>query len=148
IPDTGDAGGNVLMGRWDYPQVSGNAFVSVTGASVNAFEANGYLETGPATSPYTDTVALGLKYIISRLATQPMDVQTVGDTSGTGRNDDPDTNGDGIGIAPSFLEPDPPYQSGMVMDAIVAAGTPAALATTGPAGVVGLTYGKIIQDMA
>ena len=153
-PDTGAPGGNVLMGRWDYPQFfgttdfDGNVTVSVSGASVNAFEANGYLESGPASSPYSETVALGLKYLFSRLATQVMDVQTVGDLTGNGRNDNPDTNGDGIGIAPNLTEQDPPYQSGMVMDAIVAAGTPATVTTTGPAGVVGLTYGKIIQDMS
>ncbi len=148
-PDSGGTGGNVLMGRWDYPQVSGSATASVSGASVNAFEANGYLESGPSSSPYTDTVALGLKYLFARLSTQPMDLQTVGDLSGTGRSDDPDTNGNGIGIAPNpGLEPDPPYQSGMIMDAIVAAGTPAKVTTTGPAGVVGLAYGTIIQDMA
>mgnify|MGYP002063883118 CR=1 FL=1 len=33
------------------------------------------------------------------------------------------------------------------MDAIVASGRPGAVATTGPDGVIGKTYGEIIQDM-
>jgi uncharacterized repeat protein (TIGR01451 family) len=149
--ETGVAGGNILMGRWDYPQFFGSATVSVTAASVNAFEANGYLQTGPATSPYTDTVRLGLLYTVARLAAQPISVQTVGDITGNGRNDDPDTNGNGVGVAVdnflSFIEFDPPYQNGMVMDAILASGTPNRVATTGGAGVIGETYGDIIQDM-
>ncbi|MEL7450290.1 MAG: PKD domain-containing protein, partial [Pseudomonadota bacterium] len=39
------------------------------------------------------------------------------------------------------------YQSGMFMDAVIASGTPGAVATTGPAGIIGRTYGDIVQDM-
>src|SRR5262245_26944680 len=53
---TGNPGGAIPMGSWAYP-LTGFSFgtASVTGASVNAFEANGYLQTGPSTSPYSET---------------------------------------------------------------------------------------------
>ena len=140
---TGTTGGTIPMGRWDYPQTFGQAEVTVTGASTNAFEANGYLESGPASSPYTETVDRGLKYMISRLATQPISVQPAGN---------PDTNGNGLGIgvigtSHVNINNHATYKMGMIMDAIVASGTPGATATTGPVGVTGRTYGDIVQDM-
>lgn len=139
----GAANGDIPMSRWDYPQTNGQAATTVSAASVNAFEANGYREDGPADSPYTETVARGLRYVISHLATQDLVPQTVP----AGRDDDPDTNGNGIGIYVLDNFRDAPYQGGMIMDAIIASGTPNAVATTGPASVVGETYGDIIQDM-
>jgi hypothetical protein len=140
---TGGTGGAIPMTRWDYPQVSGQAEVTATAASINAFEANGYLETGPADSPYSETVARGLAYVISRLATAAIGLQPAGD---------PDSNGNGLGIGVIgtvhvALTDHANYKIGMVMDAIVASGTPGAVAISGPAGVIGETYGDIIQDM-
>jgi hypothetical protein len=112
----------------------------VSGASVNAFEANGWMQTG--SGPYADTVARGLKYLFSQLAAQAINAQTVG---GTGRNDDPDGNGNGLGVYVNGI--DPPYQGGMVMDAIVASLTPGTITESGPANVISRTYGEIIQDM-
>jgi hypothetical protein len=59
--------------------------------------------------------------------------------------DNPDSNGNGIGVFAT--SPFPPYASGMVMDGIIASGTPNAVAVTGPANVIGRTYAQIIQDM-
>ncbi len=140
---TGNTGGAIPMGRWDYPQKSGSIFTTVTAASTNAFEANGYREDGPANSPYTETVARGLKYTISQLVTEAINVQTFG---AAGRSDDPDTNGNGFGITNADTA-DRSYANGMLMDAIVASGTPGAVATTGGTNVIGRTYGDIIQDM-
>jgi hypothetical protein len=142
--------GAIPMGMWDFPQKSGTPQISAAGAAVNAFEANGYLETGPATSPYTDTVRRGLKYVIAGLFTQPISLQHWDRPPGTGgasplTGDDPDVNANGIGIGVNGT--DPPYQGGMVMDAIIASGTPGTIATTGPANVIGRSYGAIIQDM-
>ena len=140
---TGAAGGTIPMGRWDYPQTFGQAEVTVSAASVNGFEANGYFENGPASSPYTDTVARGLKYLIAKLGTRSITPQPAGN---------PDTNGNGIGIgvigtSHITLDDHATYKMGMVMDAIVASNTPGAVATTGPANVINRTYGDIIQDM-
>lgn len=139
----GTAGGTIPMGRWDYPQTGGQVTASVIGATVNAFEANGYLENGPTSSPYTDTVARGLRYLFSQLTSQAIAVQTFNRPAGQG--DDPDILDNDLGVRVNGI--DPPYQGGMVMDAIIASGTPDAVATTGPANVIGRTYGDIIQDM-
>ena len=141
---TGTAGGAIPMGRWDFPQVGGQAETSVAGSAVNAFEANGYLESGPVSSPYSDTVARGLKYLIATLATRPIGVQPAGD---------PDGNGNGVGVGvPGVvhrgIDNHATYKMGMVMDAIVASQTPGTVATTGPADIIGRTYGDIVQDMA
>lgn len=138
--DGNETGGNgtIPMGRWDFPQTSGQVRLSVTGAVVNAFEANGYLENGPASSPYSNTVARGLKYIFARLRTDT-GVQTLQ------AGEDADTNGNGLGV--TVNEGEVNYQSGMFMDAVIASGTPGAVATTGPAGIIGRTYGDIVQDM-
>ena len=138
---SGAEGGTIPMGRWDYPQTFGQATATVSGASTNAFEANGYREDGPDDSPYSDTVRRGLKYVFSQLAAEGINVQTVP----AGRSDDPDTNANGLGVFVNGI--DPPYQGGMIMDAIIASGTPNAVATTGPVNVAGRTYGDIIQDM-
>ena len=140
---TGGAGGLIPMGRWDYPQTVGLAEVTVTGASVNAFETHGHFEHGPATSPYTDTVARGLKYIISHLDPEPIAVEPAGDP-------DVNANGFGIGVRGDVIASTSGHHAlkqGMVMGAIVASNTPAAVATTGPAMVIGRTYGDIVQDM-
>ena len=138
---TGDTGGAIPMGLWDYPQKGGDVETTGSAASTNAFEANGYREDGPADSPYTETVARGLRYTISQLIAEDINVQTVP----AGRNDDPDTNGNGIGI--TNLGGERPYENGMLMDAIVASGRPDTVAITGAANVIGRTYGDIVQDM-
>jgi hypothetical protein len=143
--------GAIPMGMWNFPQKpSGHLEASGTGAAINAFEANGYLETGPATSPYTDTVARGMRYIIASLGTTAIGLQHFDRPPGTGggtplTGDNPDSNGNGIGVFAT--SPFPPYASGMVMDGIIASGTPNAVAVTGPANVIGRTYAQIIQDM-
>jgi hypothetical protein len=148
---TGGSGGAIPMGRWDYPQTSGQAEVTVSAASVNAFEANGYLETGPAGSPYTFTVERGLLYVISRLDDRAITPQPNCNAPGDG----PDINGNGVGIGVQGTVHNNPaiddhatYKMGMVMDAIIASGTPGEVSTTGFPGVIGKTYGDIIQDMA
>jgi hypothetical protein len=137
--------GPIPMAKWDFPQTGSNtgAASAGTAAVVNAMEANGYLETGPAGSPYTETVRRGLKYAIASVSTIGITPQSFGRPAGS--PDDPDANGNGIGIRVN--EGSPNYSGGMVMDAIIASGTPTAVAATGPANVIGRTYGDIIQDM-
>ena len=146
--------GDIPMGYWLYShETSGSVTVSVTGSTINAFEANGYRETGPASSPYTDTVSRGLQYLFARLQAIPIDNQTFGSLDANPRDDDPDGNGNGLGITldnrnlNNVTVIDPPYQLGMIMDAIVATGTPGTLAAAGPDDVLGRSYGDIVQDM-
>jgi hypothetical protein len=148
--DTGNTGGTTPMGRWDYPQTFGQAVAAVTASSVQAFESNGYSQSGD--TPYAETVRRGLRYAIARLASRPLSIQTVGDLSGNGRSDDPDTNGNGIGVSVDdfvgFIEHDGPSQNGMLMGALAASGTPSAVAITGNSGVKGQTYREIERDMS
>ena len=97
--------GTIPMSTWNFPQTGGTAQGQATGtaAVVNAFEANGYTETDGPASPYTETVARGLRNLIARLTPQPITLQTFGRPAGL--PDDPDTNGNGIGIRVNVVAP-------------------------------------------
>jgi uncharacterized repeat protein (TIGR01451 family) len=150
----GQAESTIPMGSWSYTNYGGELTVSVQGATLNAFEANGHRGNGDDTNPYTETVARGMNYLFARLGTDALAIQTAGSLDANPRSDDPDSNGNGIGISLDNRNlggiggnGDEPYQLGMVIDAIVASGTPGALATTGPADVIGRSYSDIVQDM-
>ncbi|MSV28093.1 MAG: hypothetical protein EXQ52_05025 [Bryobacterales bacterium] len=49
-------------GYWD----SWSSYYSIAPSNVNALEANGHLEGGPAANPYTETVQRGLRAVFSR----------------------------------------------------------------------------------
>jgi hypothetical protein len=138
------SGGQELGNWWSASKYEGYAnygFYGISALNVNAFEVNGHLETGSPDNPYTETVARGLKAIFSVLTT----VSIANQTNGLGTFT-PDTNGNGIGLV--INQSYQYYQSGMLMDAIIASGTPEAVTTTGPVNVIGRTYKDIIQDMA
>jgi len=87
--------------------------------------------------PYHTTVQKGLDWLFGVAAIQSIAVQPAGD---------PDSNGNGIGIYfPS--DGNPIYETPMVLLAIVASQTPAAVTTTGPANVIGRTYYDIAVDI-
>jgi len=123
--------------RRSAPQLDGywNGATAATAANVNAFEVNGHLESGSFDNPYVETVNRGLRYTFTRLFRQNLSVQPLGN---------PDSNGNGYGLYTDY--PDG-YQCGILMDAIIASGTPAAIAPTGIAEVIGRTYKDIIQDI-
>lgn len=143
----------IPMAIWSYPATSGPSTPSSQAATLNAFEANGHLENGDDTNPYAETVRRGLAALFARLQPIAIGAQTLNSLDANPRNDDPDSNGNGLGVAldnrtiRGVRSYDLPYQLGMVMDAIVASGTPGAIASTGPADVIGRSYGDIIQDM-
>ena len=117
---------------------SGSGYnIGHTAANVNAFEVNGHLEVGPAENPYTETVTRGLRYVFGNLRTYAISAQTLGN---------PDGNGNGLGVGPNSSRQF--YEGGMIMDGIIATGTPDATTATGPAGIVGRKYKDILQDMA
>jgi hypothetical protein len=89
----------IPMGFWTYPDYTGDLTVSIQGATLNAFEANGHRENGDASNPYTETVSRGMKYLFARLGVEQLAVQTFGPLDENPRSDDPDTNGNGIGIS-------------------------------------------------
>jgi len=131
-------------GRWisGYAGATGSAYYCVTAANVNAFEANGHLESGDQSNPYVETVKRGMRQVFAYLQTIAISPQPAGD---------PDSNGNGYGVQVAGTYP--PYQGGMFIDAIVASGDPDAVTTTGQApsggnpGILGRTYQDIVQDM-
>ena len=129
-------------GRWyDLGGYASSGYHGVSATNTTAFEVNGHRENGSPDNPYTETVARGMKFLFTQLATTTA-VGTKADAL-NGGSYNTDVNGNGIGIYNSQRED---YQTGMFLDAIVASGTPNAVATTGPAGVVGQKYSVIVQD--
>ena len=117
--------------------------ISANASAVNAFEAHGHLESiDPRRSPYALNVKNGLAWMIERLET----VQIANKNAGN-----PDVNGNGLGVTLSGRSNEV-YQNGMIMDALVASGTPEARVTTGPLAALQIggrpyTYGDLVQDM-
>ena len=125
-------------GRW-----TANNVTAATASAVQSFQINNHFETNPMTlDPYADTVARGLKYMLSTLGSVAIGPQPAGN---------PDSNGNGIGI--QTITGHPIYVGGQAMDALVTTKTPGTLTTTGPNGAAlpanigGRTYGDIVQDM-
>jgi hypothetical protein len=112
--------------------------VATTAMSVLAYENAPNNHFGwNLSDPYHTTVQKGLDYLFGAASVQSIGVQSAGN---------PDTNGNGIGIC--FPSPGYPiYQTPMALMAIVASQTPAAVATTGPANVIGRTYYDIAVDI-
>lgn len=138
---TRSTSGGFDLGVWS----SGNAassYAANQAANLNAFFVNGHLETGSADNPYTETVQRGMRRLFQYLTTRNIAGLTQTNPLGTFT---PDANGNGISIYVN--QADPYYQGGQVMDAIVASGTPGAIAATGVANVAGRRYVDIVQDM-
>ena len=115
-------------------------FYGLSAANLNAFHVNGHGQHGPSDNPYTETTARGMNRLFQFLAANSIAAQT--NPLGTFS---PDGNGNGLGVRvnQSYAF----YQGGMLIDAIVASGTPNAVAASGPANVIGRTYRDIVQDM-
>ncbi|MBC2711714.1 MAG: PKD domain-containing protein [Desulfosarcina sp.] len=135
-----------VLYRWNNVKY-GNHYANSTASAVQAYEINGHLETGdPDEDPYVNVVRGGMDYLMTTLITQNMSAQAGGhpedyDNDGDGTND----GGNGIGL--SVNSGRAIYELGAVMDALVASGTPDAMARTGGANVLGRTYQDIVQDM-
>lgn len=131
---------------WSYSSY----YASPTASAVQAFEINGHLEAGnPDEDPYAEYVKLGLNWLFngyyyntSNPMLKPLSIAT------QHGSDNPDTNGNGKGIETKDYGYRPIYQGGMVIDAIIASGTPDADSgrdfdgdgTTD-------TYAEVVQDM-
>jgi hypothetical protein len=129
------------QGYWN-TGFAGSSYPANYATNINAFFVNGHLETSANSNPYTETVQRGMKYLFTRLRSIGIGNKTYPAPIGTVN---PDSNGNGLGVEVNNTYP--PYQGGSVMDAIIASGTPAAVTTSGPANIIGRTYGDIVQDM-
>jgi hypothetical protein len=122
--------GGAQAGNW----VTGN--VAYTGAGDTgpnalecaAFENSGFLQTSVPANPYSDDVRLCLNGVFDQLTT--IAIAAVNDPIVGAYN--PDSNANGIGVEASapntgYVN----YQTGMMLDTIVASGTPNTAVTTG-----------------
>ncbi len=109
-----------------------------TATAVLAFANEGHFPGGGNT--YSANVEKGLDYIFTRANKISIYPQTVGYL---GRNDDPDTNGNGLGVF--FNYHSLMYETGLVMQAIVASNTPDRIVTTGSC--AGMKYKDVMEDM-
>jgi len=131
---------------WSY----GSFYASPTASAVHAFEINGHKETGdPDEDPYVEYVERGLNWLFNGYfytTSYPMlQSKNIGNTP---NGDDPDTNGNGIGIEVRDYGYRPVYEGGMIMDAIIASGTPDADSGRDFNGDgVNDTYREVLQDM-
>lgn len=126
------AGGQYAWNNLNY----GNHYGNSTGSAVQAFQSQGHMETQPG-NPYSAAVRGGIDYLTANLL-----VQSIGLQGG----ENPDSNGNTIGLY--WNSGSSIYETGSVIDALVATGTPNATARTGNATwVLGKTYQTIVQDM-
>jgi hypothetical protein len=135
--------------RWLYlQQLSGGSWYvdhyywnydnhATTAVAVSAFEMQGYYANDdPATHIYAEFIRMGLESVFSGLVQQPIAVQPWGN---------PDSDGDGYGLHSDTWSGT--YVQGLVMYAIALSREPNAVAQTGGAGVLGLTYREILVDL-
>jgi hypothetical protein len=135
--------GGIDYGTW-------NSYWGRDGAAINAFEVNGHTQSLVGDdNPYKETVARGLNRLFASYLTvfnisnpNPYG-RLVEDYNNNGVMDAGEGNGKAIRIGSSNYY----YEDGMIVDAIIASGTPDAKAQTGPDGVIGRTYKDIVQDM-
>ncbi|MEW6426504.1 MAG: PKD domain-containing protein [Thermodesulfobacteriota bacterium] len=127
--------GDFYHGRW---ASYGSYYSSASSSALQAFEINGHLESGRLTDdPYVETVWNGMDFLF-RGAVNAVAI-------GAHPFGNPDGNSNGWGI--QAADGSPPYQTGMIMDAIIASHTPAEEARTGSIQIVGRSYLDIVQDM-
>lgn len=103
-----------------------------TATAVLAFENEGHFPGGGTL--YSGVVERGLDYIFSTCRTYPIGLQTHGN---------PDSNGNGLGVY--FPQSSYMYETGLVMQAIVASNTPDRVVSGGLCG--GRTYANVMTDV-
>ena len=104
-------------------------YASPTAAAVQSFLINNHREDGdPAEDPYVEAVQGGLNWLLhgyyrygDRYMLRPFSIGVDGPSGGTFN---PDMNGNGKGIDAYDYSHSVCYQGGMIMDALIATGTP------------------------
>ena len=111
--------------------------INATASCVSAFAVNGHLMTDDANrDPYVDTVQRGVNFLLNSLGTVAIGPQPYGN---------PDGNGNGLGLQANSGYPI--YETGPLMDALVAAGRAEVIAPTGGPNVKGRVLKDIMQDL-
>jgi hypothetical protein len=115
------SGGGAPIGDWYLCDGSDADACSAGGSGASAldcaaFEDSGFLQTNSPWNPYSDDVRLCLNGVFDELAT--IGISTVNDATFGSFN--PDSNGNGIGVEHNGYPEN--YQTGMMLDAVVAAG--------------------------
>lgn len=124
-------------GYWD----GGN--LSNTCAALDALELRGSAPQGNWRSdPYVEDARRALNYVLANAQSLAITQQQYGDDVLA----DPDTNGNGIGIAIGGNSSNGTGINGECAKALADSGTPAWTAQTGPSNVYGRTYHDIAQD--
>lgn len=96
---------------------------------------------------YYNNVINGWNYLFNNAKTQALSLQD--HTSGaSGTNDDPDTNGNGIGIYFGLGGNHETYETGISLMALVSSGTPNSVISSSNPVVNGLTFKQVAQDAA
>jgi len=96
--------------------------------------------------PFYQNVIHGLDFLFSETKMHTIAINIQDHTGGaSGSMDNPDTNGNGIGVY-SF-EGYSTYETGLVLSAIVASGTPDRTVVVSGSAVDGWTYKNVVQDM-
>jgi len=128
-------------GYWDEP-TWGTYYPASTGAAVDAFQLHGSKLNGDYNGdPYVEDVQLGMNYLFTQILPNPIGPQNYPD----GVVGNPDTNGNGIGLAVSSGEQT--YEGGIILVAMASSGVPNYIAPTGDATYVhGQTLKTIVQD--
>ena len=132
--------------------VSCAGYESLTAANVAAFFVNGHRVDGAASNPYTETVQRAMRtffsFVDAAWAVPPSKVYVKLPLPNEINADctlcpagDPSKNGKSLVVTNNM------YQAGIMASSLAASGTPAAIADTGNADVVGRTYRAILQDM-
>ena len=123
-------------------------YPSATAVAIQAFEINNHKETGNFNEdPYAEVVGKGLNWLLNGSFGGAPILTSLALPVANSHNVNADTNGNSIGVQIGYSGL-PAYQGGMIMDAIVSAGTPDADSARDFDGVGGTdSYQKIIQDM-
>jgi len=117
----------------------GSSPVACTAMAVLAFENAPNSHYGwNASDPYHTTVQNGLNWLFSQAKAVSI--------SGNNSAGNPDSNGNGLGIA-WYMDDNSVYETPMVLMAIIASNAPTNVTTTGAPNVVGRTYYDIAVDI-
>lgn len=130
---------------WSYSSY----FASPTASAIHAFQINGHKETGnPDQDPYVTAVERGFNWLFNGYYYSTSYLMLNAYNVGMVAGGNPDSNGNGKGIEVRDYGYRPVYQGGMVMDAIIASGTPDASSGRDFDGDgTADTYREVLQDM-
>ncbi|MCB9893539.1 MAG: tandem-95 repeat protein [Planctomycetes bacterium] len=107
-----------------------------TGVGLQAFQNKGHRINGSSTNPYVDDVTWMHNWLLSNLVTVAIGLQN---------GNDPDVNGNGIGLR---FTSNAIYGPALATVGLSTSNTPAQVAPAGlPANVAGRTYAAIVQDV-